>query len=82
MEVFLGFLSRAQNLCSEKYSAQETKLLVNIFAENGHSNTVLEKVTKEYMNNIISIKENIDTVKSDKIVKVLWVLKLEPKLRK
>ena len=46
--------------------------------------TVLEKVTKEYMNNVTSVKdkENIDIITSDKIVKLPWVSKLGPKLRK
>ena len=50
-------LSRALHICSEKYLAQEIKLLINTFARNGHSITVLRKVTKKYMNNITSIKE-------------------------
>ena len=52
--------------------------------ENGHSITVLEKVTKKYMNNITSKKEkvNIETIKNDKIVKLPRVPKLGPKLRK
>ena len=49
-----------------------------------HSITVLEKLTKKYMNNMTSKKEkvNIETIKSDKMVKLLWVTKLGPKLRK
>lgn len=36
------------------------------------------------MNNITCIKqkENVDTMKNDKILKVRWVLQLGPKLRK
>ena len=58
--------------------------LINVFTENGHSITVLEKVTKKYMNNITSKIEklNIVTIKNDKIVKVPWVPTLGPKLRK
>ena len=56
MGVFKGFLLRALLICSEKYLAQEIKFLINVFAENGRSVTVLEKVTKEYMNNITSVK--------------------------
>ena len=84
MGVFKGFLSRALHICSENYLAQEIDFLINVFAENGHSITVLEKVTKKYMNNITSKKEkvNIETIKNDKIVKLPWVQKLEPKLRK
>ena len=45
---------------------------------------VLQKVSKEYMKNITSVKgkENIETTKNDKIKKLPWVPKLEPKLKK
>ena len=56
MGVFKGFLSRALHICSENYLAQEMEFLINVLAENGHSITVLEKVTKEHMNNITSIE--------------------------
>ena len=81
MGVFKGFLSRTLHICSEKYLAQEIKFLINLFAENGHSITVLEKVTKKYMNNITSVKEkeNIDIIKNDKIVKLPWIPRLGPK---
>ena len=46
MGVFKAFLSRALHICSENYLTQETEFLVNVFAENGHSIAVLEKVTK------------------------------------
>ena len=66
----MGVFTRALHICSEKYLAQEIKYLINVFAENGHSFAVLKKVTKEYKNNITSEKEkeNIDTIKNDKIV--------------
>ena len=57
MGVFKGFLSRALRISSEKYLAKEVKFLINVFAENGNSITVLEKVTKGYMNNVTSVKE-------------------------
>ena len=71
LEVFKGFLSHTLHIFSKKYLAQEKKSL-NVFAENGHSITVLEKVTKEYTNNITSVKEkkHIDTIKNGKIVKL------------
>ena len=58
--------------------------MINTFAENGYRITVLEKVTKEYMNNITSVKEkgNIDVIKNDEIVKLPGVPKLGSKLRK
>ena len=84
MGVFEVFLSRALHICSESYLSQEIEVLIDAFAENGHSITVLEKVAKEYMNNITSVKEkvNIETIKNSKIVKLPWVPKLGPKLRK
>ena len=84
MGVFKGFLSRALHICSESYLAQEIEFLLNVFAENGHSITVLEKVAKEHMNKITSAKEkvNIETIKNSKIVKLPWVPKLGPKLRR
>ena len=71
-------------ICSENWLAQEIEFLINLFAENGQRNTVLEKVTKEYMNNNTSVKEkvNIETITNDPIVKLPWVPKLGPKLRK
>ena len=44
------------------------------FAENGHSITVLEKVTKEYMN-ITSLKEKVH-MDTRMIKKLPWVPKL------
>ena len=84
MGVFKGFLSRALHICSESYLAQEIEFLINVFAENGHGIVVLEKVAKEYMNNVTSVKEkvNIETIKNSKIVKLPWLPKLGPKLRK
>ena len=68
--IAMGVFTRALHICSEKYLAQEIKYLIDVFAGNGHSFTVLKKVTKEYKNNITSEKEkeNIDTIKNDKIV--------------
>ena len=84
MAVFKRFLSRALHIYSENYLAQEIYFLINVFAENGHSSAVLEEVAKKIMNNITSKKEkvNIETIKNDKIVKIPWVPKLGPKLRK
>ena len=53
------------------------KYLINVFAENAHSITVLEKIAKQYTNNITFAKEkeNTDTIRNDKIVRLLWVPK-------
>ena len=74
MEVFKRvFFTSTSHLFRKLFSARD--FLINVFAENGHSITVLEKVTKKYMNNPTSKKEklNTETIKNDKIV---------PKLRK
>ena len=72
MGQFKQFLSRALHIYSEKYLAKEIKVLINVFAENGHISTVLEKVPKEYLNKMTCIKENeyIHTIKNGKIVKL------------
>ena len=73
--VFKVFLSRTLHICSEKYLVEEIKFLKHAFAENEHSITVLEKVTKEYMNNISAKEnENIETIEN-KIVKLPEELK-------
>ena len=41
MGLFKGFLSRALQICSENYLAEDLDFLINVFAENGHSITVL-----------------------------------------
>ena len=46
MGVFKGFLSLSLRICSENYLVQEIEILINVFAENGHSITFLEKATK------------------------------------
>ena len=46
MGVFKGFSSRALHIFSESYLAQEIEFLINVFADNGHSITVLEKSPK------------------------------------
>ena len=56
MGVFKKFLTRTLPICSEKHLAQETEFLINVLAENEHSITVLERVIKEYMNNITTVK--------------------------
>ena len=70
MGVFKWFLSRALHICSDNYLPQEIEFLIN--------------VTKEYMNNITSMKEqvNIEAIKNYEIVKLPWVPQLGPKLRK
>ena len=60
IEVFKQFLSHALHICSENCLAQEIEFLINFFVENGHSITALQKVSKEYMNNITSVREKVN----------------------
>ena len=57
MGVFKRFLSRAVHICSENYLAQETEFLINVLAENGHSITALEKVTKNISTTLLPKKK-------------------------
>ena len=43
MGVFKGFLSRALKICLQIYLAQEIQFSINVFAENRHNITTLEK---------------------------------------
>ena len=79
MRLFKVILSGALNAYSDKFLAQEIEFLINAFAGNEYNNTVLEKVTKEYMEKLFLYKKRkyIYTIKNDEIVK----LPCEPKLR-
>lgn len=57
MKVFKGFLLRALNIWSKKYVGNEMEFLIIVFTENGLSIKVLEKATKEYINNINCVTE-------------------------
>ena len=72
-----GFVSRTMSIYSQKCLAQEINFLINVYAENGHNITDLEKVSSEYKNNIFSIKEeeNIDGIKNDKNDKIRMIKK-------
>ena len=82
--VFEGLLSRARalHLCSGEIFSSNIKLLM--FFQEIDIKLVLENFTTEYMKNIASIndKENRDTIKNGKIVKLTCLPKLGPKLRK
>ena len=54
-EYFQGFYDAHSKFYSENYLGEEIKCLINFFAENWHTVTVSENVTKEYMSNITSI---------------------------
>lgn len=52
MDIFKGFLSLAFKVSSQNYLDEEITFLIGIFTKNGHSRTKLEKITREYENNV------------------------------
>jgi hypothetical protein len=46
MGTFVGFLNRAEMICSEKYITDEVNLLTDIFTENGYDRKRLSKIVK------------------------------------
>lgn len=76
--VFKGFLHRAHSICSEKYVKQEEQFLVDMFVENGHSKSFLQKLVTEHNNN-----KNKNNTKQDytNIKKLPWVPGIGPKIR-
>ena len=55
MDIFRGFFSLAFKLSSQNYLDKEITFLIGIFTKNGHSRTKLEKITREYENNLPKI---------------------------
>ena len=52
VSIFKGFLSRAYKICSEHYIDEEIQFLIDVFAENGYERKTLEKITKNYLNEL------------------------------
>ena len=48
VEVFKGFFS----ICSECYTDEEIQFLIDIFTENGYERKTLEKIIKNYLNEL------------------------------
>ena len=78
--VFKGFLVRANRICSEKYLQEEIEFLVKVFTENGHDRDVLKRMVSHHMNPIDP--EGVASTERRKIVKIPWIPKIGPKLRK
>jgi len=78
--VFKGFLVRANRICSEKYLQEEIEFLVKVFAENGHDRDVLKRMVDNYLNTN-DPGEEVSTERR-KSVKIPWIPKIGPKLRK
>ncbi len=89
--VFKEFLVRAHRLCSPNYIQDEINFLVNVFSENGHARSVLKDITKTFIipeNRLTQPPPPNTTTSADsstdaaKIVKLPWIPRLGPKLRK
>ena len=88
--VFKGFLVRAHRLCSPKYIQEEINFLVNVFAENGHPRSILEDLAETFIipeNRVTqpappNTKTNADPSAVASIIKIPWIPRLGPKLRK
>jgi len=46
--IFIGFINRAYNICSEQNLDDEIEFLVEVFKENGYDERSLRKTVKEY----------------------------------
>ena len=82
--VFKGFVSRAIKICPTKYLSDEIQFLINMFVENGHDKSKLKTIAKNYIqkrDNHSNVIEN-QTEKNNYIIKLPWLPRLEPKLRK
>jgi len=78
--VFKGFLARAVRISSPQYLQKEVEFLINVFAENGHDEVLLRKISKEYLSRRGQSNPQRDE-SSTKIVKIPFVPVLGPKLR-
>ena len=89
--VFKGFLVRAHRICSAKYQKEEINFLIDVFSENGHERSVLEDIAKTFVvpenralqplpTNTAATGDASKPVNS--IVKLPWIPRLGPKLRK
>ena len=77
--VFKGFLVRASRTCSTKHLQEEIQFLIDVFAENGHERSSLEKMVEQHLNPDVS-RRNQESRKS--VIKIPWIPQLGPKLRK
>ena len=77
--IFKGFLARAHRICSEIHLKPEIEFLIEMFVQNGHERQQLEQVTRQYKPST-GTKMPID--QSNPTVKIPWIPKMGPRLRK
>ena len=46
------FLSRAYKICTKYYIDEEIQLLIDVFTENGYGRAILEKISKNNLNEL------------------------------
>ena len=76
VSVFKGFLSRAYKICSQRYIDEEIQFLIGVFTENGCERKTLEKVRKNYLNELQNPPVNSKDTGEDisKVVKLIGIL--------
>ena len=80
---FKGFLSRAYKICSERYIGEEIQVLMDVFTENGCERKRLEKISKNYLNNLQNppVDNKYSSEDISKVVKLPCIPIIGPKLR-
>ena len=80
---FKGFLSRAYKICSERFIDEEIQFLIDVFTENDYERKTLEKITKNYLNELQNPPVNNKDTSEDinKVVKLPWIPIIGTKLR-
>ena len=76
---FKGFLVRSSRICSIQFLQDEVDFLVNVFAEKVHNRSELNKAAEDHLNKFAS---SYKTKELRNIVKIPWIPKIGPKLRK
>ena len=76
--VFKGFLVRATRTCSPQFLQDEINFLINVFVENGHERSKLQKIAADH-SKVSSSQKKKELPKNS--VKIPWIPKIGPKLR-
>ena len=81
VSVFEGFFSRTYKICSKRYIDEDIQFLINVFTENYYERKTLEKITKNYLNELqnppVNNKDTSEYI--NKVVKLPWIPIIGPK---
>ena len=83
--VFKGFLDRAHSISSEKYIKEEQKLLIVMFADNGHNKQLLKNLVIKYKNkknNKKNHENNTENREYKNLKKLPWIPNISPKIKR